>query len=83
MAMLRSRLAAMRAATAAIRHALVQFYETLDGAEGAVCGDEWRGAPPSLVSRPSEGAARKVVGIRRGVISSNLKLSDQAARSIG
>ena len=32
--------------------------------------------------RGYEGAVRKVVGIR-GAISSNLRLSDQAARSIG
>jgi len=33
--------------------------------------------------RDDEGAARDVVGIRRGVISGNMKVSFQAARSIG
>ena len=33
--------------------------------------------------RVVEGAARDVVGIRRGAISGNMKVSFQAARSIG
>jgi hypothetical protein len=38
---MRKRLAAVRAATAAIRPALTHFYEALDqGAEGAIRGDE-------------------------------------------
>src|SRR5277367_2324513 len=35
------------------------------------------------ISRGIAGAARRVVGIRRGAISGNMKVSFQAARSIG
>ena len=36
-----------------------------------------------VLDRAMRGAARDVVGIRRGAISGNMKVSFQAARSIG
>ena len=41
------------------------------------------GIPRGLAALVRPGAARDVVGIRRGAISGNMKVSFQAARSIG
>jgi ADP-L-glycero-D-manno-heptose 6-epimerase len=54
-----------------------------DGATGFA--DDWSSAGLARLKplNPYGGAARDVVGIRRGAISGNMKVSFQAARSIG
>ena len=42
-----------------------------------------RNLEPQRATNPSQGAVRNVVGIRCGAISGNMKVSFQAARSIG